>query len=160
MEARVEVHQLGDDLPDASGAAHPLGVLVLDQCAVRDVEPDHRRVEPFAEDALRRLRVGPDVELGRRRPVALADRAAHQHDPLGARVGMRREQQTDVRQRPGRDEDRLVARLRYCSREELDRVLVLRALDGCGRSGPSRPDSPCTCAATSRCLTNGASAPA
>ena len=91
VEARVEVHQLGDDRPDAAGAAHPLGVLVVDQRAVRDVEPDHRRVEPVREHTLRGLGVGPDVELGGRRAVALADRAAHQDDPLGhARRGAAR----------------------------------------------------------------------
>ena len=48
---------------------------------MRDVEADHRHVEPGREDALRSLGVGPDVELGRRRHVPLPDRAAHQHDP-------------------------------------------------------------------------------
>ena len=55
-----------------------------------DVEPDHRHVDARVEDALRGLRVGPDVELGGRRDVALGDRAAHQHDPRRSRRMPRR----------------------------------------------------------------------
>ena len=161
VEARVEVHQLGDHRADPAGGAHALGVLLLDQGAMRDVEPDHRRVEPFDEDALRRLRIGPDVELGGRRAVPLADRAAHQDDPLGARVGMQREQQADVRQRAGRDERQPCRRAADLvgagSRRRAAARPRAKAAAGRGRRGP---DSPCTCAATSRSRTNGLSAPA
>ena len=82
---------------------------------------------PLSKTRLRGLGVGPDVELGRGRAVALADRAAHQHDPLGPRVGLEREQQRDVRQRAGRDErDRALARADR-SRQEVDRVLATGA---------------------------------
>ena len=87
--------------------AHPLRVRVCDQRAMGDVEADHRRVELLDEDALGCLGVGPDVELGGRRAVALADRAAHQDEPLGPCIGMQRTEQPDVRQRAGRDERQL-----------------------------------------------------
>ena len=47
-----------------------------------DVEADHRHVEAAREHAVGRLRIAPDVELRRRRHVPLADRAAHQDDPV------------------------------------------------------------------------------
>ena len=111
-----------------------------------DVEPDHRHVEPGVEDALRGLGIGPDVELGRRRHVALGDRAAHQHDPLPARMP-RSSAQRDVRQRAGRDE-RTVSGVDVLG-EEVDGVLARPAREARGgSSGPSSPLSPWTCAAT------------
>ena len=62
---------------------------------------------------------------------------------------------------PGRDErDLAVARRGSARRGSRLRAGPARALDAGGRSGPSSPDSPCTCAATSRLRTNGRSAPA
>ena len=90
---------------------------------MRDVEADHRHVDPAREHALGGLRVGPDVELGRGRAVALADRAAHEHDPLRARVGMEREQERHVGQRPDGDEREAAPAGAHLTREELDGVL-------------------------------------
>ena len=52
------------------------------QRPVRDVQADHRHVDAAGEHARGRLGIAPDVELGRRRDVALGDRAAHEDDPL------------------------------------------------------------------------------
>ena len=122
VEAGVEVEQLRDEHADAPGAAQLFGVVVADQRLVRDVEADHRRVEALGEDALRRLRVGPDVELGRGCPVSLADRTAHQDDALRTCVGMLGEQQPDVRERPGRDERQASGTRAELLREEADGV--------------------------------------
>ena len=103
-------------------SAQLLGVRGGDERLVRDVEADHRHVEAAREDALRGLGVGPDVELGRGRDVALGDRAAHQHDPLRLRLRVAREQERDVRQRAGGDERRALDPLG----EEVDRVLGRR----------------------------------
>ncbi len=93
MEARVEVDELGDERADPAGGAQLVRLFRRHDRLVGDVEPDHRHVEPAREHAPGGLGVGPDVELGGRRAVALADRAAHQDDPLGPRVGMEREQE-------------------------------------------------------------------
>ena len=78
------------------------------------------------EHPLCRLRVGPDVELGRRRAVPFADRTAHHHEPLRPRVRMQRAKQPDVRQRPGRDERQLAVAAAKLLGEEVDSVLVAR----------------------------------
>ena len=94
VEARVEVDQLGDD-PARRGPAPRSRSVCASVISARCVtsRPTIVMSSPLREDALRGLRVGPDVELGRRRAVALADRAAHQDDPLRPRVGVQREQQ-------------------------------------------------------------------
>ena len=53
---------------------------------------------------MRRLGIGPDVELGRRRHVPLGDRAAHEHDPLDVLRPVGFEVQRDVRERADRHE--------------------------------------------------------
>ena len=155
VPAAVEVEQLGRDLADAAHVAQRLGVGVGHECLVGDVEADHRHVDPALEDAPGRLGVGPDVELGGRRAVALTDRAAHQHDPLRAGVGLQREQERDVRQRPGRDQREPPVALPDLPREERRPRARRRPPAGGGRSGPSRPVSPWTCAATSRVADEG-----
>ena len=114
---------------------------------VGDVEADHRHVDPAREHALRGLGVGPDVELGGRRDVALGDRAAHEDDPLEpvGCLGVAGEQQRDVRQRAGRDQRHRLRRRVSSGREEVDGVLDDRARPSArGRSGPSMPVSPWT----------------
>ena len=123
MPAAVEVEQLGGGRPHPPGAAELVGVRVGDERLVGHVEADHRHVDPALEDAARRLGVGPDVELGRRRAVPLADRAAHQHDPLRPGVRVQREEQRDVRERPGRHERKRPVPLPDRPRQEVDRVL-------------------------------------
>ena len=61
---------------------------------------------PDSEDDARGLRVHPDVELGGRRPVPLADGAAHQADVPDLRCQRRRREQQlgDVRERARRDQ--------------------------------------------------------
>jgi hypothetical protein len=73
---------------------------------VRHVEADHRHVHPALEHARGGFGVGPDVELGGRRDVALGDRAAHEDDPLQplGGLGIPREEKRDVRERADRDE--------------------------------------------------------
>ena len=95
-----------------------------------DVESDHRHVDPALEDAAGCLGVGPDVELGRGSAVSLAHRAAHQHDPLGARVRLEGEQQRDVRQRADRDERDLPLPLPDLLGEERHGVLLDRRARG------------------------------
>ena len=97
VPAAVEVEQLRRRLPHPPRVAELVGVRIGDEGLMGDVEPDHRRLDPALEDAARRLRVGPDVELGRRRAVSLADRAAHEHDPLRPCVRMHGEEQRHVR---------------------------------------------------------------
>ena len=79
----------------------------------------------------RRLRVGPDVELGSRGRVPLGDRAAHEHDALDVRAAGALEQQGDVRQRPGRDERDGDAPPR-CALHEVDRMYAERRPGGGG----------------------------
>ena len=119
VESRVEIDQLRDEAAGAARRPQLLLDLRRHDRLVGDVESDHRHVDAALEDAARGLRIGPDVELGRRRRVPLADRTPHQHDSLGTHVGMEREQQRDVRQRPGRDEGTAAD----ARREEVDRVL-------------------------------------
>ena len=95
------------------------GVFVHQQRLVCDVESDHRELDPGREDPRGSLGIGPDVELGGRRDVSEADRAAHQHDPLGFRLGVLRQEQRDVRERADRHERRPVDVLV----EEVDRML-------------------------------------
>jgi len=125
VEPRVEVHQLGDQRPHPACSAEALGVRVGDESAVGGVETDHRRVEPGREHALGRLRVGPDVEFGRRRPVPLADRAAHEHDPLRHGVRVQHEQQRDVRERARRHEGHLAVARTDLLGDEVDGVLLV-----------------------------------
>ncbi len=97
--AAEEVVQLGDEDADLARGAQTLGDRRAEDGLVRHVEPDHRHVQPAREHALGRLGVGPDVELGRRRHVALGDRSAHHDDALEAVAAVRVEQERDVRQR-------------------------------------------------------------
>ena len=60
--------------PACRSAVQPVDVGVEEQRLVGDVEADHRDRQAAAEHDPRRLRVHPDVELGGRRPVALAHR--------------------------------------------------------------------------------------
>ena len=89
-----------------------------------DVEADHRHVDAAPEHAPGGLGIGPDVELGRRRAVALPDGAAHQHDPLRQCVRVEREQQREVRQRTGRDEGEPAVAGADLARQQLDGVPV------------------------------------
>ncbi len=123
VPAAVEVEELCCDLADLAETAHRLCVGVGDKSLVRNVEADHRDVDPALEHAPRGLGVGPDVELGGRGAVALADRSAHQHDPLRARVGLEREQERDVRQRPNRNHGELPVVLADLACEEADGML-------------------------------------
>ena len=77
VKAGIEAVQVGDQLAGAACGGEPVDVGLSQQRLVGHVEPDHCHIEPAREDALRRLRVAPDVELRRRRHVALADRPAH-----------------------------------------------------------------------------------
>ena len=86
-------------------------------------------------------------------------RAAHQHDPLGPRVGVQGEEERDVRQRarsgrasPARRRDRSARKSTACS--------ATGAALGGGSVGPSSPVSPWTYAATNGSRTSGRSAPA
>ena len=133
------------------------------QRLVGHVEPDHRHVEPAREHPVRRLGVGPDVELGRRRGVALADRAAHQHDALelGRQLRVAGQEQRHVGERSGRDErDGRRCSLRARGRSSRSRARARALGPGGGRSGPSSPVSPCTSAATCRARISGRAAPA
>ena len=74
------------------------------------VEPDHRHVEAAVEHPRGGLGIGPDVELGGRRPVALGDRPAHEHDALDPldHLRVQGQQERDVGERTHRHErDRL-----------------------------------------------------
>ena len=105
VELSVELQQGAHHFPDP--AFEPLRVRRREQRLVRHVEPDHGHVDSSCEHTRSRFRIGPDVELGGGRDVSLCNCAAHEDDALRSRVGVEREQQRDVRQRPGRDE-------RYC----------------------------------------------
>ena len=111
VEAAVELEQLGDHRADPAGAAISSAVGSGPKIALCVTSrPIIVTSRPLVNTRVGRLGIGPDVELGRRRDVALADRAAHQHDPLDPRraSGCRARKQADVRQRAGRDErDRL-----------------------------------------------------
>ena len=122
VEPVEEVVELGDHPAGPAGRAEPLGICLRQQRLVRDVEADHRHVHAAREDPGGRLRVGPDVELRRRRDVAEPDRAAHQDDSVRPRVGVAGEQQRDVRQRPDGDQ----RRARGVPAEEVDGVLLER----------------------------------
>ena len=102
MEGVVEAQQLGDHLPHSAG--EPADVCLGEERLVRDVEADHRHVDAAREDARGGLGIAPDVELGGRSDIPLGDRAAHQDDALGPRVGMQGEQERDVRERADRDQ--------------------------------------------------------
>jgi hypothetical protein len=113
------------------------------QRPVGDVEAD--RVEPARKDALRRLGIDPDVELGGGRHVAPRDRPAHQNDPLELRLelGIAREKQRDVVSGP------VATRVTGVGLSAT--VFATRSIacsgSGCGggdRSGPSSPFSACT----------------
>ena len=103
--------QVGDEAADAPGRAQALLDVAAQERLMRDVEADHRHVEAAREHRGCRLRIAPDVELGRRREVPLRDRAAHEDDPRDAVRSVRREVARDVRQRAGRDEHDGRARL-------------------------------------------------
>ena len=104
---------------------------------MRDVEADHRHVEAGVEDALRRLRVGPDVELGRGRHVALGDRAAHEDDPGRPRCRGRARARRSSAARPARARSR-ASRARRGSRRRAARSAPRRAPAARGRRGRSR----------------------
>ena len=114
MVDREEPHQVGED-PSGPGPERlePGDVRREDERLVGDVQAGHPDRDPRLEDDRRRLRVGPDVELGRGGRVALAERPAHQPDGRDAVAQARRgpQQQRDVRQRPGRHEGHRLVRL-------------------------------------------------
>ena len=126
---RKRVEDRGDDAAGAAEAAQLLQLRGADDRSVRHVETDHGEVDPAREDALRGLGIDVAVELGGRGDVALADRAAHQDhasDALG-RVGIPRQEQRHVRERPKRNERHRLVRGEQDPREEVDRVLVHRS---------------------------------
>ncbi len=102
----IEAVQVSDQPASSTAGGEPVDVRLAQQRPVRDVEPDHRDLQAAREDPTRRLRVGPDVELGSRRHVARADRTAHQNDPCDPRckLGIACQEKGDVRQRPSRNE--------------------------------------------------------
>ena len=69
-----EVDEVGHEHADRPGGAQPLLDRRGREREVRDVEADHRHVDARVKTRLRCLGVGPDVELGGRRHVALGDR--------------------------------------------------------------------------------------
>jgi len=102
-----EPHQVGEDAagprPELLESRHVLG---QDERLMGHVEARHHDRDAGLEDDRRRLRVLPDVELGRRGRIADSQRASHQRD-RGDPLPQRREraqEQGDVRERPGRDE--------------------------------------------------------
>ena len=141
VETDVEVeHRRGRD-SHAPVRAQALGVLLPEHRPVRDVEPDHRHVQPALEHARGRLGIGPDVELGRRGHVALRDGASHEHDAVDprGRVGVPRQQERDVRERPEGDERQRQIRSTGLLGEEVHGVLVDRP--GRGRREVRRTDA-------------------
>ncbi len=104
--AREELEQRRDQVGE--GPSHR-GDLVdpspSDEELVGHVETGHRDRQPGLVDDLRRLRVGPDVELGDGRAVA-EGAAAHQRDPgdVVREVGCRPQRERDVGERAGRYE--------------------------------------------------------
>ena len=107
VEPRVEPQQVGEHVRDRRAErVQPGDVGVEEQRRVGHVEADHRDRQAAAEHDPGRLRVHPDVELGRGRPVPLAHRAAHQADvgDLRCQAGRGEQQLGDVGQRPGRDQ--------------------------------------------------------
>ncbi len=112
------------------------------QGLVGHVEADHRHVEAAGEHPRRGLRVGPDVELRRRRHVSLGDRAAHERRSARAsRSGWRASRSATFVSGPTATS---VAPRRVLGREEVDRVLRPGAPAAGGRPGPSSPVSPWT----------------
>ena len=85
------------------------------------------------------------LNSARRRDVAVADRAAHQDDPLDpvVQLGVEREQQRDVGERADRDQ-RVRALAQRARRSARRRGSARGSRDGGGRSGPSSPVSPWT----------------
>ena len=135
VERPVEAEKVGDDGADSPRGAQPRLVLAGEQRLVGHVEADHRHVEAAREHPLRRLGIGPDVELGGRGDVALRDRATHEHDALGPRVRVAGEEQRDVGQRAGGDEGRAVE----ARGQEVDGVLVHRRARGRRQVGAVQP---------------------
>ena len=108
------------------------------------------------------LGVGPDVELGRRRHVPLGDRAAHQHDPLDVvAVRARRGSSATFVSGPvgtsvtGSRAPTMRSTMKSTACSSSGATARRRAA-----SGPSRPLSPWTCAATASSRASGRSAPA
>ena len=82
-----------------------------------DVQPHHRERHTRLKDDMGRMRIGIDVELGRRRDVAQPDRTAHRHD-LGHVVEDRRildDSERNIRERPQRGKGYGPGRLRLAS---------------------------------------------
>ena len=106
-----------------------------------DVEADHRDREAAAEHDPRRLRVHPDVELGRGRPVALADGPAHEADvrDLRRQAGRGQQQLGDVGQRPRRDQRDRAGRRLEGRPQERERALGPHLGARLGEVGPVEP---------------------
>ena len=70
------------------------------------IQAEHGELDAGLEHDLGGVRVGEDVELGRRRDVALADGAAHQHDlaDVAHDVGRPPDRGGDIGERPERAE--------------------------------------------------------
>ena len=108
-----EERRAGRRAPRPAGPAmarDALDALGRGQELVGHVETGHDQRAAVAEHDRRRLRVGPDVELGDR--GAVAERAAaHDRDPGDAtgEVGRRAQRERDVRQRADGDEPRALA---------------------------------------------------
>ena len=71
---------------------------------MRDVEADHGHVQAAVEDGSGRLRITPDIELGRGREVPLGDRTAHHDDAPDVLGPVLRQITGDVGERARRDE--------------------------------------------------------
>ncbi len=130
-EVRVQGLETGDDLGRREGL-------------VGDVQAAHGHRYTAAEDDVRGLRVGVDVELGGRGPVPPVRGPAHQHDlPDPARqLGVPGQQQGDVRQGSRRHQG---DRLRVPGQDppqQLHRVLGLGRQGRLGETGAVQPRHP------------------
>ena len=110
-------------------------MVVAGECLQRYAEAEHHDRAACRKDDRRGMGIDMDVEFGRRRDVAEADGAAHQHDTMDLRQDVRgqAEREREVGQRPQRAQGHAVCRRRPA---ELD-----DRRDGmarCGRAGRRR----------------------
>ena len=114
---------------------------------------DHR-VDLGGKDDCRRLGIGIDVELGRRRRVAAAvDGAAHDGEPADAAddAGIEPQRQRQIGQRSDHQDVDLLARGRGFAKVAARKPtasLPAGAAVLVGRGAPPSPSSPCTCLAS------------
>ena len=134
--AAEEVVQLGDEDPDLPRAPQSLRHCGAEDGLVRDVEADHRHVQPAREHALRGLGVRPHVELRRGSHVALGNRAAHDDDALEALAPGRVEEARDVGERAGRHEGHGLLGRADLLGEEGDRIVRDRGRARCRQRRP------------------------